>query len=482
MKSTKLITVNIFALTMLITGAIDSMRNLPATALFGSHLIFFIVLAALLFLLPIGLISAWLSSSEISGGVYGWVKTAFGPQIAFLAIWLQWINTMIWYPTILSFIAGLIAYTIAPNLSQNPYYLVGTILFVYWGMTLVNLKGFHVSARFASICTVIGMVIPMVLLMGLGVLWVIKGHIAQISFHTKALIPSLHHSQNWVSLTAIMAAFLGMELATVHVKRIKNPQRIFPKALLLSITIILITMILGSLSIAVVLPQKNIHLVDGVMQVFAHFFKVYHLSWLTPVLAVMILIGSLGGMVNWMISPARGLLLAAQDHFLPKVFQAENKYGAPHVLLITQAVLVSLLCLTFLLMPSVNGSYWLLTDLSTNLYMLMYVLTFLAAIVLALTKQVKQAQFKLHHGKVGVLITSLIGLCGCLMTFIIGFFPPKNIAVGSFWHYESIFITGIITMIIPVIIFYRVRQDKMKTAAISAQHMAAQQLTNKELI
>jgi amino acid transporter len=274
MKPTKLITINIFALTMLITGAIDSMRNLPATALFGSHLIFFFVLAGLLFLLPVGLISAWLSSSEVKGGVYGWVKTAFGPKLGFLAVWLQWINTMIWYPTILSFIAGLLAYTIAPNLSQNPYYLISTILCIYWGMTLINLKGFHVSTRFASICTVMGMIIPMALLIGLGMLWMMTGHTIQISFHTYALIPSFHISQNWVSLTAIMAAFLGMELATVHVKHIKNPQQIFPKALFLSILIILTTMILGSLAIACVLPQKNIHLVDGVMQVVAYFFKV----------------------------------------------------------------------------------------------------------------------------------------------------------------------------------------------------------------
>ena len=479
MKSKKLITLNIFALTMLITGAIDSMRNLPATALFGSHLIFFFIFAALLFLLPVGLISAWLSSSELTGGVYGWIKTAFGPKIGFLAIWLQWINTMIWYPTILSFIAGLIAYTISPSLSQNPYYLVTTILCIYWGMTLLNLRGFHVSTNFASVCTVIGMIIPMALLIGLGILWVMKGHTIQITFHAKSLIPSFHQFENWVSLTAIMAAFLGMELATVHVKRIANPQKIFPKALLLSIGIIVVTMVLGSLSIAMILPGKDIHLVDGVMQVLSYFFTTYHLSWLVPILAVMILIGSLGGMVNWMISPARGLLLAAQDHFLPKAFQAENKYGAPHVVLITQAILVSFVCLTFLLMPSVNGSYWLLTDLSTNLYMLMYVLMFIAAIALAFTKQIKQAHFKIFGSNIGILMTSLIGLCGCLLTFIIGFIPPANIAVGSLWHYESIFITGIVTMIIPVVIFYRIR--KSKTTSTSINIALQKPLANKEI-
>jgi amino acid transporter len=457
MKSIKLISLNIFALTMLITGAIDSMRNLPATALFGSHLIFFFIFAAILFLLPIGLISAWLSSSDLTDGVYGWVKQAFGSKVGFLAIWLQWINTMIWYPTILSFIAGLIAYIISPSLSQNPYYLVVTILTTYWTMTLVNLKGLHISAHFASICTLIGMIIPMAILIIMGLFWVIKGHTLQISFHLKSMLPAFSESQNWISLTAIMASFLGMELATVYVKHIRDPKRIFPRALLLSILIILSTMILGSLTIACILPQQKIHLVDGVMQVFSYVLNTYHLSWLIPIFSVMTLIGSLGGMINWMISPAKGLLLAAQDNFLPKIFEHENKHHAPHVLLITQAVLVSLICSTFLFMPSVNGSYWLLTALSTNLYVLMYIAAFLAAIILAFRQQVKGARFNIPGGKVGVLITSSIGLCGCLLTFIIGFIPPANIAVGGFWRYEITFTLGAVFMTLPVIIFYRLQ-------------------------
>ena len=55
-----------------------------------------------------------------------------------------------------------------------------------------------------------------------------------------------------------------------------------------------------------------------------------------------------------------------------------NQHNVPSRILITQAILVSAVCLAFLLMPSVNGSYWLLTDLSTQLYILMYLLMFIA--------------------------------------------------------------------------------------------------------
>ena len=99
-----------FALTLLITGSIDSIRNLPATALFGSTLIFFFIFAALFFLIPSALISAELAANVSEGGVYQWAKRAFGEKTGFLVIWLQWINVVVWLPTILSFIAATAAY------------------------------------------------------------------------------------------------------------------------------------------------------------------------------------------------------------------------------------------------------------------------------------------------------------------------------------------------------------------------------------
>ena len=130
-----------FALVMLITGSIDSIRNLPATALFGSALIFFFIFSAIVFLIPAALVSAELSSTWTEkGGIYHWVKLAFGEKIAFLAIWLQWINTMVWFPTVLSFMAATAAYLFAPSLVQNKAYLITLILSMFWLLTWVNLK------------------------------------------------------------------------------------------------------------------------------------------------------------------------------------------------------------------------------------------------------------------------------------------------------------------------------------------------------
>lgn len=444
-----------FALVLLIAGAIDSIRNLPATALFGSSLIFFFVLAAVMLLLPAALVSAELASTYTEkSGVYAWVQKAFGDKLAFFAIWLQWINTMVWYPTILSFIAGILAFIIDPKLANNKLYLVTVILVAFWGLTFINLKGLKVSARFNGICVIIGLIIPMLLIMGLFAVWLIMHKPLQIHFTYHELLPNLSHGQSWISLTAIMTSFLGMELATVHVKNVHNPAKTFPKALFISVIIILITMLVGSLAIAMVIPHNQIQLVSGVMEAFGHFFAAYHLSWVIPIVAVLLLVGSLGEMVNWIISPAKGLLQAGQTGYLPKFFLKENQHGVASNLLLTQAVLVSVVCLVFLLMPSVNGSYWLLTDLSTQLYLVMYVLMFLAAIGLKLKNPFAKAGFLIPGGRVGMTLVCLLGIVGCGITIVVGFFPPAGINVGGFAHYERLFVTGMVLMCAPALLFY----------------------------
>jgi amino acid transporter len=471
-KLTKITGLTTIPLTLLITGAIDSIRNLPATALFGSSLVFFFIFSAIVFLIPVALVSAELSasSSNNKNGIYHWVTSSLGKKAGVLAAWLQWINTMVWFPTILSFIAGTATYFINPELAQNKLYLVSVILSIFWFMTWINLKGFHASAKFANACSLIGMVIPMMQIIGLAAAWVILGKPLQIHFTTESMLPSLSHSDNWISLTAIMAAFLGIELATVHIKEVHNPQKTFPKALALSVIFILVTMTLGSLAIALVLPKDQINLVSGVMQAFTNFFSEYHLSWFVPVISLMILIGSLGSMISWIISPAKNLLNAANDGYLPAFFSKKNKDDVASNMLITQAVIVTFVCLAFLLMPSVNGSYWLLTALSTQLYIIMYVLMFIGAIYFTFKKQSPLKMTIIPGGKMGMTLVCVLGLTGCFITLCVGFLPPTSINVGSTLHYVTTFIIGMLMMITPVGLLYFYKNKKQLNAAQPLQN------------
>ncbi len=147
------------------------------------------------------------------------------------------------------------------------------------------------------------------------------------------------------------------------------------------------------------------------------------------VLGMMIVIGSIGSMINWMISPARGLLQAADDHFLPGVLDKTNKHDVPSGILILQAIIMTVICLLLELVPSVQAYYWLLTALSTQIYSLMYLMMFFAALKLKFTNKsvLKNTDtFHIPGGKFGMSIACFAGIAGTLLCVAVGFIPPDN--------------------------------------------------------
>jgi glutamate:GABA antiporter len=452
-NSTKALTT--FSLMMITIGSVDSIRNLPTTALFGSQLIFFFVFGALFFLIPAALVSAELASTwPKQGGVYIWVKNAFNTPIAFLAIWLQWIENVIWYPTILSFVAGTIGYLLNPAMATNKFFLVSVILASFWGTTVVNLLGMKSSARFSTLCTIAGLIVPMTLIISLGATWLWLGHPVQIDFSPHNLIPHGSESNLWVALTGIMLSFCGIEIATVHANDVEDPQRAFPRALIYSVAVILGTLILGSLAIAIVVPQAKISLVAGIMEACQLFLNSYHLQWMLPLIGASLVLGGLGSVSNWIIAPTKGLLVAAEDGNLPPQLQKCNRHGAPTYILIYQAIIVTVLSMVFLTMPSINGSYWLLTALGAQLYMLMYILMFVAAIVLRIKHPEKRGAFRVPGGNTGLFLVAITGIFGCALTFTLGFIPPSNIHIGSTEQYETLLLFGLVLMCLPPVLSY----------------------------
>jgi amino acid transporter len=451
---------NTLALTLLIAGSIDITRNLPASALLGSSLIFFFLFATFFFLIPTMLVSAELSANIDDGGVYEWGRRAFGPRVGFLAVWLQWSSNVVWFPAVLSSVAGTATYLIDPALAQNKLYLVSVILFIFWGLTLINLRGLHLSAKFTSFCSMSGLIIPLVFIIAILIAWLSLDKPLQIHLSLADAMPNWHEMSSWVSLTGIMLGFMGLELATVHIKEVNYPQKTFPRALIISTFIILATMVMGSLVIAFLIPAKDINLVNGTIQAFAFFFNTFHMSWLTPVLTVLLIIGGVGGIVSWIISPAKGLWQASQHRFLPAYFEQVNKHGVAQHLLIAQAIFVTFICIAFLLLPSVNASYWLLTSLCAQLYLLMYVVMFISGIRLRRSISPQNKYFSIPGKQFGTTLTCIMGLIGCLSALAIGFIPPSGMGVGDELHYELVYCGSLLLMLLPAFFMMRYQNTR----------------------
>lgn len=452
-----------FSLIMITVGSVDSIRNLPTIALFGSSLIFFFLLATIFFLIPSSLITAELAATwPESGGVYTWVKYAFGKRMGFAAIWFQWISTVIWYPTILSFAAATVGYLISPSLINNKWFLIAAILFAFWGVTIVNLLGMRLSALVGSVCTIFGLLLPVLLMILLGFKWFFSGNSSQIDLNYRSLLPNLHDPALWVSLTGIIMSFCGMEVATIHAEEVRNPHKAFPIALLVAMIILFFTLSLGALAVAIVLPGQQINLAAGVMQAFQAFFVTYHLQMIIPFVAMLIVLGSLGGVNNWTIAPTKGLSIAAKDGHLPLHFAKKNKYSAPHILLLYQAIMVTLFVLVFVFMPNVNASYWFLTVLAAQLYMLMYIILFAAAIRLRLMHphKHKPRPFRIPGKDIGICVIAIAGIIGAFAAFAVGFIPPNVAGMKSIFQYDIMLLSGLFLMSLPPFVIYHLYAKK----------------------
>ncbi len=444
-----------FTLSMLSVSAIISLRNLPTTALLGTQTISFFVAAAVCFFIPVALACAELASGwPKEGGVYLWVEEAFGPHLGFLAVWLQWMESVVWLPTILSFIAATTAYLINPLLETNKIFLVTIMLSVLWTTTFLNFKSLKTSSFLSAIGVILGTLVPGLVLIILGCTEMpaaqIKGY---LQFSKEALIPSSDLSA-LVTFTAILLGLCGMEIPAYHIKNVKNPKRDYPAAMFLATLIILIVYILGSLAIAAVIPKEKISLISGPMQAFYLFFNTFGLSWTAPFLAALTLIGSFAILNTWIIGPSKGLLSSAKEGYMPKLFMRTNKAESPVALLYLQAICGTFLISLFVFNPNIQAAYWIINTLAAQLYLVMYFILFLALIKLRYSQPNTERPYKIPGGKMGVWLVGGLGAMTCLVAFLIGFVRPAGIDVHhTSIEYALLLLAGIGICCFPPIIF-----------------------------
>lgn len=435
-------------LAMINVAAICSIKNWPITAEYGLSSAFYFLVASLLFFIPVSLVSAELATGwPERGGVVIWVKEAFGHKIGFLAAWLLWIENIVWYPTVLSFIAGTLAFVINPDLAANKIYLFCVIVSTFWIITLVNLLGMKTSGWISSLGAVLGTIIPGLVIIGLGITWIAEGNASNITFSMKHFFPKIHSLKQVSLFAGVLLGFAGMEMSAVHAREVQNPQKNFPRAILLSAFIIIILSILGTLAIAIVIPKTDINLVSSAMEAIAHFLKAYHMEWSVPIFSLLVAIGVAGAISTWTVGPSKGLLAAAQNGDLPPLFHKINKKNMPVGTLIFQAVIVTVLSFLFLVMPDINSSFWLLLVLASQLYLVLYSLMFVSALVLRYKRPHVMRSYKIPGGVVGMWIVSLIGILTACCTIVIGFFPPDQLKTGNIVFYELFLLIGMIGMI-----------------------------------
>lgn len=463
-KSVKL---GVFTLAIMNVTAVVSLRGLPAEAEYGISSAFYYLFAAIVFLIPTSFVAAELAAmfQDKQGGVFRWVGEAFGKRIGFLAIWLQWVESTIWYPTVLTFGAVSLAF-IGSNstkdmvLASNKIYTLAVVLIIYWAATFISLKGLGWVSKVAKIGGLVGTIIPAFLLMILAVAYLATGGTSQMDFGG-SFFPDITKLDNLVLASGIFLFYAGMEMTGIHVKDMNNPAKEYPKAVFIGAIITVLIFVLGTFSLGIIIPQKDINLTQSLLVGFDNYFKYIHASWLSPIIAIALAFGVLAGVLTWVSGPSKGIFAVGKAGYLPPFMQKTNNLGVQKNILLLQGVAVTFLSLLFVIMPSVQSFYQILSQLTVLLYLIMYLLMFAAAIYLRYSMKDTPRPFRLgSKGNCVMWIVSGVGFLGSLLAFVLSFIPPAQIAIGSNTVWYSVLVIGcIIVVAAPFIIFAMRKPD-----------------------
>jgi glutamate:GABA antiporter len=460
------------AFVLITAAALMSIRTFPTQGEVGWQSIIFCLLAIIIYLIPASLVSAELATGwPQEGGVYVWVKEAFGEKWGFTAVWLQWFQMTIGFISILTFIAATFSFLINPDLANNKLYLFIMIVIIWWGLTFLNFRGLKEYARISSWSVVLGTFIPAAVLIIGGAWYIFAGNPVQLTLHPAVsdFIPNLSSASNLVLLVTFVFVFIGIEMTATHAKEIKDVQKNYPLGILIVGIVMAVVSIIGALIVAMLVPVNNLNLLAGIMQSFNVIFMSFSLPWLTSVFALLIAVGAIGQVSTWILGPVRGLFATASEGTLPPILQKTNENGIPVNMLILQAILITFWGAVYVLLPGgVNSSFWMLFALTTTVYIVMYFLMYAAAIRLRYTRPEVKRAFSIPGGKTGMWIVAGFGFITMALLFLLAMLPPSQISEGS--SFVTFMIVGtVLVAVVPLVIYAFKRPEWKITRSINTE-------------
>ncbi len=465
---------SLFVLAMMNTALVVGLEGFPTMAGFGLSLVTWYLIFGVIFFIPVGYVAAELGVGfPREGGVYEWVREALGIRWAFTASWMQWIQIVVWYPSVLAVCALAAADIFAPELGESKWFTVPIIIGAFWCSTLLNLFGIQLSGLITSLCLWVGTFVPTVLAITFAAWWLLDGQPSQIPLEPRELIPDFS-SIGKIAIAMTLFSFLsGLEVNGVHFRRVKQPNRSIPWSLFISVILVLTVSILGALAVGILVPQDGESMAAGPLEVFRIFLNEYGLGGWLPLLALCVLLGMVGHMIVWIIGPVETLRYAAKDGVIPPAFQKVNAALVPKNLLILQAVIVTVIC-TMYIFIDMNNVFYIATVVSAQLYLVMYILMFVSAIVLRYTRPDVERPFRIPWGNTGIWIIAgtgtLAGTAGIFMLFV----PPdsSNLHLSPVFFVSLVAASFVVAFIVPHVV-YALRKPEWKNAHLEDVHHKA---------
>jgi amino acid transporter len=422
-------------LTWLCVVAITNMNLVPVVAAGGFTTVWLWLLALAFFFWPQGIAVIELSHRfPGEGGIYLWAKEMFGDFHGFMCGWCYWLTNMFFVPTLLFYLTGIFAFgggKYAAALAENRLFFFLVSLGMLWLTVILNIRGMGVG-KWVNNLGGMGTFVTAVVLIGLGVL---------TAFHRGINVPPQSFGLvdvDWRLVSAfgvICFGLVGLELGSVMGDEIRDPERTVPRAVvgggLLSGTLY----VGATLCLLLAVPQKDITVIQGVLQAVDKMTAHTGLVRVLPPLALVMTFSIAGSTSAWISGSARILFVSGLDRYLPRIFgEIHPKYATPHVALAGLALISSFIVSMSFIGATVKEAYTTLLDLSVELQMLSFL--YLYATLLAVAVRGGAGYF----GKRRIWFASLSGLATTALGGAVAFVPSRQI--DSIWIFELKMVLG----------------------------------------
>lgn len=349
----------------------------PVAAM-GTASITWMLIIAVLFFVPYGLITAELGSTyPDEGGMYAWVKRAFGKRWGVRVTWMYWVNNAVWISSATIFIVGVACQLFMPDTSFSVQ-LVLTVALI-WLVVLVGMRPLKESKWLTNVSGVIKLLIAAGIIIS-AIIYISRGNAAANDFSMASFIPKLGDS--FIFFPALIYNFLGFEVMSAMGGQMKNPKKDVPRAVISNAFLITALYILVTTSILMIIPADEVNIVESIMDCFMVSLGGGAASAIVVVFGLMFLCILFGQIVTWITAACNMAAEASADGELPKVFAIRHKKnGTPMGTLIITGVIGTFLTVLYgLMVGSAEDLFWMLFSFTSIIFLMPFLIAFQAYI------------------------------------------------------------------------------------------------------
>jgi len=373
----------------------------------GSTAITWFVIMVVIFFIPYGLIVAELGSTyPEQGGIYAWVKRAFGNKWGARTSWLYWVNMALWVPSSFIFLAGLFSQLFFPDLSLVWIVILGLVF--TWVMVFLGIINLGESKWVVNVASVLKIVLILAIIVA-GFVYVFQGGTPNNDVSMAGIKPVW--SDALFFLPAIIYSLLGFEMMSGASEEMKNPKRDVPRAIITAAFFIGVVYTLAIRSMLVVIPLDNLGLISGIMDTFWAVFGDSGVGGVISfIFGLFALYAIFAQTVSWAIGTVRTSAQAGQDGELPAYFgKLSVKNQTPIGSLILTGIVASLVLIIYgFLATNAEDLFWTLFAFSSMLFFMPYAILFPAFLALRMKDGSREKAYKMPGGNVLAFILAFI--------------------------------------------------------------------------